>query len=149
MGQSDMMDVVHEYNRNPVLSNPTTYMLFNQYLQESWPENASRRGSAVIRATLYTRIVACLKARKCRKTFQKWVKANKFFLLEYPYQGAPNSVAYLGVPCGKPSSKTDVQPFKLVAKVVRVHNRPIPQSRHASPRNPTNLLKGMPIYLFA
>ena len=110
-------DVVHEYTRNPVLSNPTSYMRFNQYLQETWPENASRRGSAVMRATLYTRIVACLKARKCRKTFQKRVKTNKFFLLEYPYKGAPNAVAYLGVPSSKASSKTDAQPFKLVAKV--------------------------------
>lgn len=111
-------DVLKDYFVNPVLRDPVGCARFNQYLRETWPDNAQRRGSAVISNKMYTRIIACLRGRRCRKTFRDWVKVNKFFLLEYPYAGAPNAILYLAIPSDKaPNDGNGPQSFRIVAQV--------------------------------
>ena len=106
-----------EHYRNPVLRNVIAYARFNQYLEETWPENSHRRGSAVIRASFYAAIVNCLKGHDCGTRFRHWVHRNKFFLIENPRSGAPGSVAYLGVPTGKTLDRTIPKSYKIVARL--------------------------------
>lgn len=106
-----------EHYRNPVLRNVIAYARFNQYLEEAWPENSHRRGSAVIRASFYSAIINCLKGYDCGTRFRYWVRKNRFFLIEKPDQGAAGSVVCLGVPTGKSLDKTIPRSYKLVARL--------------------------------
>ena len=106
-----------EHYRNPVLRNVIAYARFNQYLEETWPENSHRRGSAVIRASFYAAIVNCLKGHDCGTRFRHWVRRNKFFLIENRRPEASGSVAYLGVPACKTLDKTIPKSYKIVARL--------------------------------
>ena len=67
---------------NPVMRNIISYASYLQYLDETWPEKCSRRGSAVIRASLYAQIADCLKGGASTARFRYWVRKSGFFLLE-------------------------------------------------------------------
>lgn len=67
---------------NPVLKNVVAYAKFQQFLDESWPQDSLRRGSAVIRASLYTKIADALRGGETTARFKHWVKKSEFFVIE-------------------------------------------------------------------
>lgn len=67
---------------NPVMRNIISYASYLQYLDETWPEKCSRRGSAVIRSSLYAQIADCLKGGASTARFRYWVRKSGFFLIE-------------------------------------------------------------------
>lgn len=68
---------------NPLTRNPLAYTKFLQYLDETWPEDPRRRGSAVIRASVYMKIADTLRGQHSGNVrFKHWVKRNEFFLIE-------------------------------------------------------------------
>ncbi len=67
---------------NPVLRNSTASAQFQRYVEETWPEECMRRGSAIIRASLYARIADVLRGGEGTTRFRHWVKKAEFFLVE-------------------------------------------------------------------
>lgn len=56
--------------------------VFQRFLDDTWPEKTLRRGSAVIRSTLYERIADTLRGGEATARFKHWVKKSEFFLME-------------------------------------------------------------------
>lgn len=106
---------------NPVIRNVISYASYMQYLDENWPEKCSRRGSAVIRASLYTQISDCLKGGVATARFRYWVKKSGFFLIEKLQQDGSYAPC-IAVPLN-PNKKSDVavtkctRSYRLVAKL--------------------------------
>ena len=54
---------------------------FQQFLDDTWPEITLRRGSAVIRNTLYEKIAETLRGGETTARLKHWVKKSEFFLI--------------------------------------------------------------------
>ena len=67
---------------NPLLKSVLAYAHFQRYLDETWPEDSTRRGSAVIRASLYSRIADALRGGETNARFKYWLKKSEFFVVE-------------------------------------------------------------------
>ena len=80
------MLTVSRTDRDPLvlsLSSPSpAALLFQQYLDDTWPEKTLHRGSAVIRNTLYEKIVETLRGGEAKARFKLWVIKWEFFLME-------------------------------------------------------------------
>ena len=107
---------------NPVMRNIISYASYLQYLDETWPEKCSRRGSAVIRASLYAQIADCLKGGASTARFRYWVRKSGFFLLEKQQTNGIYDTC-IAVPvndkqqnCNSKRSTT-VKQYRLVAKL--------------------------------
>lgn len=85
---------------NPVLKNVLAYAQFQHYLDETWPEASLRRGSAVIRASLYSKIADVLQGGEATARFRHWVKKTEFFVIERTQPGIGYG-ACLGIPVVK------------------------------------------------
>ena len=85
---------------NPVLKNVLAYAQFQHYLDETWPEASLRRGSAVIRASLYSKIADVLQGGEATARFRHWVKKTEFFIIERTQPGLGYG-ACLGIPVVK------------------------------------------------
>ena len=106
---------------NPVIRNVISYASYVQYLDETWPEKCSRRGSAVIRASLYTQISDCLKGGAATARFRYWVKKSGFFLAE-KLQPDGSYAACIAVPLNPSkldhvTSRGTTRSYRLVAKL--------------------------------
>ena len=55
--------------------------VFQQFLDDTWPEETLRRGSAVIRNKLYEKIVETLQGGEATVRFKRWVKKWEFFFM--------------------------------------------------------------------
>lgn len=108
---------------NPVLKNFLAYAQFQHYLDEKWPETSLRRGNAVIRASLYSRIVDALQGGETTARFRYWVKKTEFFLIDRTQPGVGYG-ACLCIPVVKSRSSTVKKAgserhstYKLVARL--------------------------------
>ena len=102
---------------NPLLQNVIAYAQFTQYLDETWPEKCQRRGSAVIRSSLYTEIADSLRGGPCTSRFRYWVKKSCFFLLERLQQDG-SCAACLAIPTATNKINQDgYQEYRLVARL--------------------------------
>lgn len=110
---------------NPVMRNIISYASYLQYLDETWPEKCSRRGSAVIRASLYAQIADCLKGGASTARFRYWVRKSGFFLLEKQQNNGVYDTC-IAVPlhtkqqnCSSSNNKkaVAVKQYRLVAKL--------------------------------
>ena len=83
---------------NPLTNNNVSYSKFQQYLDETWPEDPHRRGSAVIRASVYKKIADVLHGLFTGSArFKHWVKKSEFFLVE-KFQPGVGYGACLAIP---------------------------------------------------
>ena len=95
---------------------------FQQYLDDTWPEKTLRRGSAVIRNTLYEKIAETLRGGEATARFKHWVRKSEFFLMEKMVPGMGYG-ACLAVPAvrGRVSAGTSKSaacyPHRLVARL--------------------------------
>ena len=108
---------------NPLLKSVLAYAHFQCYLDETWPEDSTRRGSAVIRASLYGRIADALRGGETNARFKHWLKRSEFFVVEKMQPGGVYG-ACLAVPAVKSrgSSKTGGtkamrHSYKMVARL--------------------------------
>ena len=102
---------------NPLLQNVIAYAQFTQYLDETWPEKCQRRGSAVIRSSLYTEIAESLRGGPCTSRFRYWVKKSGFFLIER-LQPDGSCAACLAIPTATEKvNKDGYQEYRLVARL--------------------------------
>lgn len=102
---------------NPLLQNVIAYAQFTQYLDETWPEKCQRRGSAVIRASLYAEIADSLRGGFCSSRFRYWVKKCGFFLIER-LQSDGTCAACLAIPTAADKKNKDgYQEHRLVARL--------------------------------
>ena len=110
---------------NPVMRNVVAHAQFQHYLDETWPEESMRRGSAIIRASLYAKIADALRGEEAQTSrFKHWVKKSEFFLVERMQPGIGYG-ACLAVPVVKsrgPSKKqagckSARQPYRIVARL--------------------------------
>ena len=111
---------------NPVLKNVLAYAQFQHYLDETWPEASLRRGSAVIRASLYSKIADVLQGGETTARFRHWVKKTEFFIIERTQPGLGYG-ACLGIPvvksrgsksaCKGTSAGERHSTYKLVARL--------------------------------
>ena len=108
---------------NPVLKNILAYAQFQHYLDETWPDTSLRRGNAVIRASLYSKIVDVLQGGETTARFRCWIKKTEFFLIERTQPGVGYGVC-LGVPVVKSRPSTVKKAggerhsaYKLVARL--------------------------------
>lgn len=74
-------------NDNPVAVSPAAHAKFERFLDETWPTEPLRRGTAVIRAELYAKIADALRGSAgetaaATARFRQWVKRSEFFLVE-------------------------------------------------------------------
>ena len=104
--------------KNPILCNVDSYAQYNQFLDDTWPEKCIRRGSGVIRASLYAKIADVLKGGAHVSRFRYWVKKLGFFLIE-KRQPDGNLAACLAMPTtSKQSSQPKTyRPYRLVARI--------------------------------
>ena len=101
---------------NPLLRNVIAYAQFVQFLDETWPEKCVRRGSAVIRASLYSEIADALRGGACTSRFRYWVKKSGFFLIER-LQPDGSCGACLAVPVVQGDGEVQRQHYRLVARL--------------------------------
>jgi hypothetical protein len=103
---------------NPVMRNIISYASYMQHLDETWPEKCSRRGSAVIRASLYSQIANCLKGGAATARFRYWVKKSGFFLIER-LEADGNYAVCIAVPVNQNKIESDksTKSYRLVAKL--------------------------------
>ena len=108
---------------NPVLKSVLAYTRFQSYLDETWPEDSSRRGSAVIRASLYRRIADALGGGETNARFKQWLKKSEFFIVQRMQSGGGHG-SCLAVPAVKSrgsakagGSKATRHSYKLVARL--------------------------------
>lgn len=105
---------------NPVMRNIISYASYLRYLDRTWPEKCSRRGSAVIRTSLYTQIADCLKGGASTARFRYWVRKSGFFLLE-KQQPCGNYDTCIAVPLHPKSQgnkrSAHGKQYRLVAKL--------------------------------
>lgn len=102
---------------NPLLQNVIAYAQFTQYLDETWPEKCQRRGSAVIRSSLYTEIAESLRGGSCTSRFRYWVKKSGFFLIKR-LQPDGSCAACLAIPTATEKvNKDGYQEYRLVARL--------------------------------
>ena len=59
-----------------------SHILFESYLNETWPEQSLRRGGSVIRDSLYQQVVAVLQGEEANARLKQWIKRSEFFLKE-------------------------------------------------------------------
>lgn len=62
------------------LENTVSHMLYESYLNETWPEQGIRRGGSVIRDSLYQQVVAVLQGEEANARLKQWIKRSEFFL---------------------------------------------------------------------
>jgi len=105
------------------VENFLAYAQFQHYLDEKWPETSLRRGNAVIRASLYSRIVDALQGGETTARFRYWVKKTEFFLIDRTQPGVGYG-ACLCIPVVKSRSSTVKKAgserhstYKLVARL--------------------------------
>ena len=112
---------------NPVAVNPVAHAKFERFLDETWPTEPLRRGTAVIRAELYAKIADALRGSgETAARFRQWVKKSEFFLVERT-QPDGSYGACLAVPAerrgsrktpeGELAKRTSRQSTRLVARV--------------------------------
>ena len=108
---------------NPVLKNVLAYAQFQHYLDETWPEASLRRGSGIIRASLYSKIADVLQGGEATARFRHWIKKNEFFVIERTQPGIGYG-ACLGTPAVKSRSSKSAckgtkrhSTYKLVARL--------------------------------
>lgn len=108
---------------NPVLRNIVSHTAYMQFLDDTWPEKCARRGSAVIRASLYSQIANSLKGGVSTARFRYWIRKIGFFLIE---KQQPNGdfIACIAVPINPKQAKKSCQcnkseykPYRLVARL--------------------------------
>ena len=96
--------------------------VFQQFLDATWPEKTLRRGSAVIRSTLYEKIAETLRGGESTARFKHWVKKSEFFLMQKVVPGmgygaclaVPAVRATRGAGAGMSATR---HPHKLVARL--------------------------------
>ena len=108
---------------NPVLRNVVSHAAYMQFLDNTWPEKCVRRGSAVIRASLYSQIANSLKGGVSTARFRYWIRKIGFFLLE-KQQANGDFIACIAVPINPQKAKQSCQcnrseykPYRLVARL--------------------------------
>ena len=113
-----MMPISPTNSRGSNSSIEDSYAQYNQFLDDTWPEKCIRRGSGVIRASLYAKIADVLKGGAHVSRFRYWVKKLGFFLIE-KRQSDGKLAACLAMPTtSKQSSQPKTyRPYRLVARI--------------------------------
>ena len=106
---------------NPLQRNVIAYAQFMQYLDDTWPEKCIRRGSAVIRASLYSEIAEALRGGLCTSRFKYWVKKCGFFLIERQ-QPDGSYGACLAVPMAQSDGEVVIRQQKSYRLVARLED---------------------------
>ena len=109
---------ISTHTKNPILRNVDSYAQYNQFLDDTWPEKCIRRGSGVIRASLYAKIADVLKGGAHVSRFRYWVKKLGFFLIEKRQPGGELAACLAMPTTSKQSSHPKTyRPYRLVARV--------------------------------
>lgn len=72
---------------SPSPSRTISHSQFETYLRETWPEDSLRRGSSIIRDSLYDKIVSVLQGDDTHRRLKNWIKRSEFFLVEKEGRG--------------------------------------------------------------
>lgn len=102
-----------------VQSTEQNNFVFQRFLDDTWPEKTLRRGSAVIRNTLYERIAETLRGGESTARFKHWVKKSEFFLVEkvVPGMGYGACLAVPAVRATRAAKGATRHAHKLVARL--------------------------------
>lgn len=109
---------LHALHPNPLMRNVIAFAQFTQFLDETWPEESARRGSAVIRASLYSKIADALRGGPCSARFRYWIKKSGFFLIESAQpDGTYGACLAIPAPSKKQGQQFPQLQYRLVARL--------------------------------